>query len=150
MIVVEGAVALPGEALGGASRVRNEAWAQGPLGSVQVGLAAAREACPAAEAIVVVAVDRPHVEASTLRALAAAVDDDAQAIWQPRYQGRRGHPIVYPVDLVARLCALRPPQTPRTLLAEPQVAARRRQIDVDDAAVLDNLDRPEDLARLPD
>lgn len=146
VIVVEGAVVLPREELGGAVVVRNEAWADGPLGSLQVGLRAALEAGGSGP-VVVLAVDRPHLREPTLRALAAAVAAEPVAVWQPRIGERRGHPIVYPGDLVPALIALRSPATPRDLLAEPHV--RRRQIAVDDPAALDNLDTPEDLERLP-
>lgn len=147
-IVVEGAVALPREVLGSAIVVRNEAWAEGPLGSLQVGLRAVIDA-GVASPVLVLTVDRPHVHADTLRALARAVDDEPTAVWQPRLGGRRGHPIVYPADLVASLVALRPPATPRDLLAAPEVASRRRQVEVDDLAVFDNLDTPEALQGLP-
>lgn len=149
VVVVEGAVALPDDAVAGATRVRNEAWADGPLGSLQAGLRALVEATPEPSCTLVVTVDRPHVAPTTLRALAAAVASDPEAIWQPRLGDRRGHPIVYPAALRAELLALRPPLTPRDLLGRPEVAARRRQVQVDDPAVLDNLDRPEDLERLP-
>jgi molybdenum cofactor cytidylyltransferase len=148
IVVVEGAVALPSEALGGAVAVRNEAWADGPLGSLQVGLRAVVEAGWRGP-VLVLTVDRPHVAESTLQALARAVEEDPRAVWQPRVGERRGHPIVYPEDLVAALMALRPPMTPRDLLAQPRIASRRRQLEVDDPAVLDNLDAPEDLERLP-
>lgn len=148
ILVVEGAVPLPITELGEAVVVRNEAWADGPLGSLQVGLRALVDAGVHAP-VLVLTVDRPHLAESTLRALARAVVEDPRAVWQPRLGEKRGHPIVYPDDLVARLIALRPPQTPRTLLAEPPIAARRRQLEVDDPAVLDNLDTPEDLERLP-
>ena len=69
VIVVEGAVALPREAVQGATVVRNEAWADGPLGSLQVGLRALREA-GAEGPVLVLTVDRPHLRAETLRALA--------------------------------------------------------------------------------
>jgi molybdenum cofactor cytidylyltransferase len=147
VVVVEGAVALPREELCGAVVVRNEAWADGPLGSLQVGLRAVR-AAGGRGPVLVLTVDRPHVAAATLQALARAVADDPGAVWQPQLGERRGHPIVYPAVLVPALLALRPPKTPRDLLAEPQVAARRRQLAVSDPAVLDNLDAPEDLERL--
>lgn len=148
VIVVEGAVALSVAALEGATLVRNDAWSDGPLGSLQAGLRALVRA-GVDTPVLVLTVDRPHVHADTLRALAQAVAADPTAVWQPRLGEQRGHPIVYPQDLVAKLIELRPPATPRDLLAQAQVAARRRQIDVDDPAVLDNLDRPEDLERLP-
>jgi molybdenum cofactor cytidylyltransferase len=148
VIVVEGAVPLPREELEGAVIVRNEAWAEGPLGSLQVGLRAVIEA-GAQGPVLVLTVDRPHLRAETLRALARAVDEDPTAVWQPRVGVRRGHPIIYPDDLVPALIALRPPTTPRDLLADLHVAPRRRWMEVDDSAILDNLDTPDDLERLP-
>jgi molybdenum cofactor cytidylyltransferase len=148
VVVVEGAVTLPREPLVGAVVVRNEAWADGPLGSLQVGLHAVLEA-GARGPVLVLTVDRPHLRAETLQALARAVEGASSAVWQPQLGDQRGHPIVYPADLVPMLMTLQPPMTPRTLLAQPEVAVRRRQIQVDDPAVVDNLDRPEDLERLP-
>lgn len=148
VIVVEGAVVLPESAIEGAARVRNDAWAEGPLGSLQVGLRAVLDAGHEGH-VLVLTVDRPHIRASTLRALAGAVASEPGMLWQPRWNERRGHPIVHPPDIVRALLELRPPETPRTLLSRPEVAARRRQVDVDDPAILDNLDRPKDLDRLP-
>jgi molybdenum cofactor cytidylyltransferase len=99
--------------------------------------------------VLVLTVDRPHLRAETLQALARAVETDPSAIWQPRLGDQRGHPIVYPADLVPALIALRPPETPRDLLAAPSITPRRRWMEVDDLAILDNLDTPDDLERLP-
>ena len=148
VIVVEGAVALPRELLEGATIVRNEAWADGPLGSLQVGLRAVLDAGARAP-VLVLTVDRPHLRPETLQALAHVVRTDPTAVWQPRLGERRGHPIVYPDDLVPALIALAPPMTPRELLDRPDVAERRRQVEVADPAILDNLDHPQDLERLP-
>lgn len=148
VIVVEGAVALPHAQLVGATVVRNEAWADGPLGSLQVGMRAVLEAGWSGP-VLVLTVDRPHLRAETLHALARAVEEDPTAVWQPRIGERRGHPIVYPDDLMPALLALLPPTTPRDLLAQPGVASRRRWTEVDDTAVLDNLDTPDALERLP-
>lgn len=148
IVVVQGAVTLPAEAVGDATVVHNAQWSRGPLGSLQCGLAAVREHAPTA-AVMVLTVDRPHIAASTVQALAAAAAGEPAAIWQPRWGDRRGHPILYPPDVVQRLLDLRPPSTPRDLLGEPSIAQRRRQIDVSDPAVLDNLDSPADLHALP-
>jgi molybdenum cofactor cytidylyltransferase len=148
VIVVEGAVALPREELGGAVVVRNEKWADGPLGSLQVGLRAVVDE-GGRSPVLVLTVDRPHVAAATLQSLVSSFECDPTAVWQPRLGEKRGHPIMYPDDLIPALLALQPPTTPRNLLAQPEVASRRRQIEVDDPAILDNIDRPEDLGRLP-
>lgn len=146
---VEGAAALPDDALGPALKVVHEAWSSGQLSSLQRGLQALASRAPG-RGVIVLSVDRPHLRPDTVAALATAFRGAPGEIWQPEYAGRRGHPIAYPADLVAELLALPPGSSARDLLARPEVAARRRTLAVDDPAVLDNLDRPEDLARLGD
>jgi molybdenum cofactor cytidylyltransferase len=115
----------------------------GQLSSLQRGLAALAEST----GVLVLTVDRPHLRPTTVIALVAAFRAaPAYALWQPEYAGRRGHPLIWPAAL---LPALRRPAAdgdPRALLREH--AALRRGLAVDDPAILDNLDRPEDLARL--
>ncbi len=149
VVVVWGAVPLPDGVLDGAIGALNPDWAAGPLGSLTRGLAALDDHGADGAGVLVLTVDRPHVAPATLEALARAHADEPGAVWQPGHRQRRGHPILYPADLVPALRALRSPATPRTFLARPEVAARRRLLPVDDPAVLDNLDRPEDLERLP-
>ena len=57
--------------------------------------------------------------------------------------------ILYPADVACLLATSAEHETQRDVLSRPEVAARRRTVDTDDPAVCDNLDRPEDLARLP-
>lgn len=142
ILVISGAVDIAGADLGPARRVHNEAWSKGQLSSLQRGLAELDR--PAG--LLVLTVDRPHVRPSTVAALLAAFDNFPGGIWQPSHAGRRGHPIVYPAALLPALCALPVDASPRDLLAaHPQL---RRDLPVDDPAILDNLDRPADLARL--
>ena len=146
IVVVQGPVPLPSVA--GARIVTNEHWSRGQMSSLRCGVAAALEgAAPAG--VVVLTVDRPHVAPSTVRAVVDAWRSDPGSIWQPRFEGRRGHPLVYPADAARALLGLGADDTQRTFLARPDVDARRRTLDVDDPAVLQNLDRPEDLAALP-
>ena len=146
IIVVDGAVSLQDDAAAlPVKLITNVDWPRGQLSSLQFGL----ELIPDAFGVLVLTVDRPHVEVETLHRLANAHAADASAIWQPRYEGRSGHPIVYPAEIAALLRTLPPEDSPRTLLGQPEIAARRQTVDVDDAAVRDNLDRPGDLDRLP-
>ena len=62
IVVVEGAHAIPDELLGTAVRVKNDAWQLGPLGSLQAGLRLALADDPVPQAVLVLSVDRPHVD----------------------------------------------------------------------------------------
>lgn len=139
--VVTGAIDLPDEP--GTVRVHNPTWPLGQLGSLQRGLAALGEPT----GVLVLTVDRPHLRPDTVVGLAAAFRAEPDHLWQPEHRGRRGHPQIYPASLLPALAALPPEASPRDLIAGH--AALRRTLAVDDPAVLDNLDRPEDLARLP-
>ncbi|MEZ4381812.1 MAG: nucleotidyltransferase family protein [Nannocystaceae bacterium] len=151
IVVVGGAVHLASAELGGADLVVNRDWPKGQISSLQRGLAALSLATSAGappRGVMVLTIDRPRVAAATCRALAEAHDADPAAIWQPAVDGRRGHPIVYPRDLFAELAALPSDQGPRAWLRSPAIAARRRSLEVDDAAIFENFDRPGDLAGL--
>jgi molybdenum cofactor cytidylyltransferase len=141
IVVVTGAQAIdePLPAL----RVHNERWALGQLSSLQRGLTALTDP----PGVLVLTVDRPHLRPATISALLAAFRGAPDHIWQTEHAGRRGHPLIWPAALLPALAALPPTADPRALLREH--AALRRCLPVDDPATLDNLDRPEDLARLP-
>jgi CTP:molybdopterin cytidylyltransferase MocA len=141
--VVEGAHALPDDAITPALRVTHPGWADGPLSSLQAGL----RALPPGP-VLVCTVDRPHVAVATVRALLDAHVDDRDAIVQPTQDGRRGHPLLLPATMREVVLAAAPTAQLREVLAGAQ--APRREIPVGDPAVLENLDAPSDLARLPD
>jgi molybdenum cofactor cytidylyltransferase len=144
IVVVQGAHAIALSEVAPARLVANARWADGPTTSLQVGLAAMGPL----DVVVVATVDRPHVAPATWAALVAAARGQPEAVWQPRFDGRRGHPLVLPAWLLPHALALPADATLRDLLARPDVA--RCTVDVDDPAVLDNLDAPADLARLPE
>ncbi len=147
IVVVTGAIDLGDEPLAPASIVHNTDWPKGQLSSLQRGLAALLERRADPSAVLVLTVDRPHLRPATITALVAAARAEPGALWQPELQGRRGHPVIYPAALLPALAALPPDASPRTLIAAHP--ALRRGLPVDDPAVLDNLDHPQDLARLP-
>ncbi len=141
IVVVTGAVAIdePLPAL----RVHNERWSLGQLSSLQRGLTALTDP----SGVLVLTVDRPHLRPGTIAALVAAFRGSPGHIWQTEHAGRRAHPLIWPAALLPALMALPPTADPRALLREHE--ALRRGLPVDDPATQDNLDRPEDLARLP-
>ncbi|MFV8751654.1 nucleotidyltransferase family protein [Nannocystaceae bacterium ST9] len=152
VIVVEGAHPLDAEpALRERDVVRacNPDWPLGPLGSLQAGLRAALERAPELDGVLVQHVERPRVEPATVAALIAGLAAEPDAIWQPEFEGRSGHPMLWPRACFGDLLALDPARaSARTLARAPEQAWRRRKLAVGDPGVLDNIDTPDDYRRL--
>lgn len=134
--------------IGGAEVVHNEAWHRGPLSSLQVGLRRALEIQPDIDAVLVHHVERPRVRIETVRALLAELEREGDGIWQPSHLGRSGHPILWPRSLFHDLLSLDPSHASARELLRGSAAERRRKLEVDDPGVLDNVDTPDDLARM--
>jgi len=145
IVVVIGAHAIDAGEVVPAVIVNNPRWADGPTTSLQVGLASVGDV----DAVVVATVDRPHVMPSTWAALLEARASAPECVWQPQHDKKRGHPVVLPPWMLARVAAMAPHETLRDLLRSAEVAPSRRVIEVDDAGVIDNVDTPADVARLP-
>jgi molybdenum cofactor cytidylyltransferase len=146
VLVVDGAHRLT--AISKAEVVHNEAWQCGPLSSLQVGLRRVLVIAPDIDAVLVHHVERPRVRVETLRALLAGLAREPDCVWQPTCEGISGHPVVWPRALFGELLALDPNHMSARELLRGNAAARRRKLDVDDPGVLENIDGPEDLARL--
>ena len=126
-----------------AQAVTNHAWRQGRAGSIR---AAARAVPAHAKQIVIASVDQPCAPAGIRRTIDALAAEPGARIAVPRYRGRNGHP---PAFDAALLPALRRVGERRQGLR----AIRRSQrgatifIEVDDPAVLLNLNSPADYER---
>lgn len=84
--------------------------------------------------------DMPLVRPGSLRAVAAALDQQPIAFAQHR--GRRGHPVGFAAELFSELVMLKGDEGARRLLARyPTVA-----VELDDAGVLFDIDTIDDLA----
>ncbi len=144
VVLVWGAAEPPGDVrdLPGLVLRHNPAWRQGPLSSLRAGLGTV----PEDRRTLVLTADRPHVRRRTLAALLEASTVHPDAVVQPVLDGRRGHPLVLPPAVCARIRAGTRHRSLREVLADEP----RHTVAVDDPAVLDNLDRPEDLSKLPD
>ena len=88
--------------------------------------------------------DMPFVAESTVRAIVAAVANGA-VLAAPRYRGQRGHPVGFGAEFRASLLALRGDRGGRDLVMA--AGDRLHLVDCDDAGVLTDIDRPEDLER---
>lgn len=121
---------------------RNEAPAAGLSASLRAGLAA----LPAGAAGTLVCLaDMPWVRASHLDALLAAFErDPRRPICVPTFEGRRGHPVLWPARHFPALDALRGDRGARELL--DVFAAELCYVPVADAGVTRDVDTPDALA----
>ena len=132
-----------------ARALQNLRWADGRTGSLQ----AAIEACPHRDALVS-SVDTPLVAASTVRSLLEAWRSAGRPArgWlapatrpSPESPARPGHPILIGRDLLQEALEL----APDTPLRDLRVRAEPLFLElVQDPAIHDDLDTPEDLNRL--
>jgi molybdenum cofactor cytidylyltransferase len=83
--------------------VVNANWPKGQLSSIH----AAIRSLPAGatEGILVCPVDHPLVSADLVGRLIAAFDRGGKLIVVPRYNGRRGHPVIFRAELYQELLA---------------------------------------------
>lgn len=128
----------------GLELLRSEADdALGPAGSISVAVQRLGDATE----VVLTPVDAPPARAETVARLLERLrsGDPAPLAVRPRHQGRRGHPVALRVDVLARYLQPNPPPL-RDLLHE--LGDRCVDEDVDDPAVLVDLDRPVDVLRL--
>lgn len=121
-------------------RVVECAQAQDGMGaSLACGIAAASDA----DGWIVALGDMPWIAPATIAAVAGALQEGARIV-APVLQGRRGHPVGFAGEFEHALTALRGDEGARAVLREHADAAQ--WIEVDDAGVLGDVDRKEDLA----
>jgi len=123
--------------------VENLNYLRGQLSSIKAALPhVGREAA----GILIHLADHPLVRAETF----AAVIDGYRQLRRPitiaRYQGRRGHPVLFAHELLGELAAAPEDQGARAVVAADPT--RVGYVDVDDPGVLTDLDTPEDLDRV--
>ncbi len=119
----------------------NERWPLGQLTSLQCGIAAL---APDVPGCLFTPVDCPRVRPETIQALARALSDGSPPplVAMPRYDGRRGHPLGCSRELFAALLTLAPERSARDVVhAHPE---RTLFVDVEDAAILEDVDTPGD------
>lgn len=78
----------------------NADWQRGQLSSIQ---AAIKSLPPNTEGILLCPVDHPLVSAALVSDLIEAFDKDHPAVVVPRFEGRRGHPVIFAERLYEEL-----------------------------------------------
>ena len=114
--------------------VANPDYEQGMLASLQAGLRAAGKL---PERVLFTLVDHPAVESGTVREL---LQFDASLVI-PRYAGKRGHPVAISRDIACEFIA--EPISSKISDVIDRHARQIRYVDVDDAAIRDDIDDPQ-------
>jgi molybdenum cofactor cytidylyltransferase len=123
---------------GGVASVVNPMPERGMLSSVQTGIDAVPRGC---SGVLVWPVDIPFVKPATVNTI---VNWRAGRIALPQHQGKGGHPVRIPAPLFAEVMALSGDVGLKALFDSR--AALVDRLEVDDAAVLVDVDTPADQA----
>ena len=126
--------------------IENRAWERGMFSSVQSGLAAASRS---STHVAVSPADLPFLGGSSLRAVLDAAnlpEADSRTLLVPVCGRRRGHPLVIPALLAARVLSWPADARLDRLFAEPDVKVLH--LEGFDETILRDVDTPADLALL--
>ncbi len=126
----------------GIATIPNRDYAKGMLSTVQAGI---RSLPPVVEAALVILGDQPLVPARLIDELLQAYAASPHGLVAPVYDGRRGNPVIIDRRHFAELLALPADAAPRALLQRHPDDLLL--VEVEDDAVLHDLDRPEDYER---
>ena len=134
-----------GVALDGVQLVVNPRPERGQSSSVR----AAAQALASPASFALLPVDHARLREATLRKLAEAfrVREPGVAIVVPSYRGRRGHPLFGDDGVRCEFAALADDEPAHVVVRRD--ARRILHVEVDDPAVVEDLDTPDDLRRAP-
>ena len=128
-------------AIEGAQNVVNPDPSRGMLSSLQCGI---RALPAAAEAFVFTPVDIPSVAEQTIEELATGWSGEPLRI--PRFEGRRGHPVLAARSVASELVQL--PVEAKASDVIHRYASQTTYVDVDDPGILRDVDTPADYEAL--
>jgi molybdenum cofactor cytidylyltransferase len=124
--------------------VNSEPSEAGPIASIRSGV---REIVnQTVESLLVWSVDQPHVAVQTIRNLDRSFKFSTAAIAVPVFEGLRGHPVIFGRNVFNELLDTSNVEGARTVVRRDRT--RVLEVSVDDPAVLDDIDTPEDYQRL--
>jgi CTP:molybdopterin cytidylyltransferase MocA len=126
--------------------VENRDVAGGPIASLRVALQALRPLLPAG--VLAWPVDLPHVRLTTVARLLDTHRRGGAPVVVPAFADRRGHPVLWDASLFDELLTSPAATRSGARAVLRSHAAAARVVPVDDPAVVDSLDTPEDYQRL--
>lgn len=111
--------------------------------SAKMGMSAVKDKC---ERCLFLPADIPLFSPQSVAAMNAYMDDHACAIVTPAYQGRRGHPLLFKTSIIDKLLLYEGKQGLRGAIAA--CGSENVVLEVPDAGMLLDIDRPEDYRNL--
>jgi molybdenum cofactor cytidylyltransferase len=130
--------------LDGVQVIVNSNYRLGQTSSLQAGLKSLDLA--STSGILLCLVDHPAASAEVMRQLAEAYVESGAPVVVPVYDGRRGHPVLIGRALFNELLELQPTEGANTVVRKYHDSTY--WLNVEDGAVLLDVDRPEDYRRL--
>lgn len=124
--------------------VMNDDWPKGQLSSIRAAIQNLRGM--ETEAILVALVDHPLITPAVIAALIEAFDRSPRSIVLPKWQGRRGHPVLFPRHLYDELVAA-PDEVGARSVVWAHVA-EVVEVPVDEEGVILDIDDRPTFARL--
>lgn len=126
--------------------VHNEAYAEGEmLSSIQTGLRALPSAASGIDAVMIALCDQPLVRSQTITQLVTAWSERRPRVLLPRFNGKHGHPIVLSAGGIEEIQSLDGKRG--ATLKDYTSRHERLDLEVDDPAVLHDIDTPEDFQK---
>ena len=119
---------------------------RGQFSSIQTGLAQLAENGAQPVGALICLVDQPHLSARTYLEMRSLAEEHPERAIVPTYGGRGGHPVYLPSRLFPVTLQAPENTTLRDILRRPD--ARTLRAELPDPGILEDIDTPEDLARL--
>lgn len=123
--------------------VVNPGWPLGMLSSLQTGL---RSLPRQINGFAFSPVDSPRIGFATFSLLVDRFETERPLLAIPRFAGRRGHPVICSRALIPEFLALPPEAQARQIIHRHIESAS--YVDVDDPAIIEDIDDPEAYRRL--
>jgi len=90
-------------------------------------------------------VDHPLVTETTINKMIDSFINDKDKIIIPKYNGRRGHPVIFPKSLFSQICTAPIEKGARVVVHQNE--DRVLEVETDDESVVINIDTPEDYKK---
>jgi CTP:molybdopterin cytidylyltransferase MocA len=123
----------------------NHEYQRGMVSSLKTALSVIS---PGSEALLIALVDQPLIGPEIINALITSYSESDKKIALPTYQGKHGHPIIISTDYTAEIMNLDEGSDEGLRALVDAHRDEVLEVMLDSPAILEDIDRPEDYARL--